>query len=94
LPEPLSGSRSVPVRSIGATIGFAQEGAPRHPGGGLRAGSLAYRRATLGRARDGGRGGEMLAAIQALGLLIVGALILGGVAVVFIILRQPHGGKP
>lgn len=35
----------------------------------------------------------MLAAIQALGLLIVGALILGAVAIVFIILR-PHGGKP
>ena len=36
----------------------------------------------------------MLAAIQALGLVIVGALILGAIAIVFIILRQPHGGKP
>ena len=41
----------------------------------------------MGTARYGGGGGDML------GLLIVGALILGAVAIVFIILR-PHGTKP
>jgi len=47
----------------------------------------------MGKSGDGGRGGDMLAAIQALGIVIVGVLILVAVAIVLMILR-PHGGKP
>jgi len=35
----------------------------------------------------------MLAAMQALGIVIVGALILAAVAIILLIIR-PHGGKP